>query len=205
MPNHESLNQSDIKFLIKLQKEMNTQTATNQTNPQLWSIAQTERQYHGDDDATGWELHDYNDNIAVAKNEDELYDWLKHIFIPKINENAKTKMFDVEQNDAGQIEITDIMHGGYYSGLEDIEEWINEYGTHDYEIIYHTDIKESIVKNLLFLTKRSAEEYLYENPDEYAPDAHPHLITAYESPEIARICKIIQKTDWSLLQKSIND
>lgn len=196
------LTKEDIYFLQNLQKEMNTQDTVSQADPRFWTIAQTERQYHVNDDADGWVLYDVTNNQDIAHTIPELYEWLRDTCIPEINQDLviddPENRYEIECKDDNII-IKNPSSLCEYTTLDEIQDFLNTLCFQEYEIIYYRDLKNQIVKDTMFLTQKSAERHLKNNAYNYHADAHTYAMTAYRSPEVSRLYKILQETDWSKL------
>ena len=53
-----------------------------------------------------------------------------------------------------------------------------------------------IVPDTFFMTLREAQEHIMHNRHNYRTDAHPYAMTAYRSPQVERLWKILQDTNW---------
>lgn len=57
-----------------------------------------------------------------------------------------------------------------------------------------------IYSDTLFLTQKSAENHLKSNHYNYDKDAHTYAMTAWRSPEVQMLWKIIQEINWEELK-----
>ena len=55
-------------------------------------------------------------------------------------------------------------------------------------------------ENTLFLTLREAQNHIARNNHNYHTDAHPYAMTAWRSPQVEQLYKILQEVDWSQLR-----
>ena len=48
----------------------------------------------------------------------------------------------------------------------------------------------------MFLTNKSCKEHIKANYYHYDEDAHSYAMTAWRSPEVTKLFKILQEVDW---------
>ena len=48
----------------------------------------------------------------------------------------------------------------------------------------------------MFLTNKSCKEHIRLNNYHYSSDAHSYAMTAWRSPEVEKLFKILQEVDW---------
>ena len=58
---------------------------------------------------------------------------------------------------------------------------------------------ESNEDNTFFMTLRECREHIERNRHHYPADAHPYAMTAWRSPQVGRLWKILQEVDWAAL------
>ena len=59
--------------------------------------------------------------------------------------------------------------------------------------------KGRIAKDTMFLTLRECKEHIARNSYHYT-DPHPYAMTAWRSPQVERLWKILQEVDWNKLR-----
>ena len=184
------MNKEDIEFLNSLQNEMNTQDTCCQANPRFWVVMQTKRLYGIEEDygIDGVIITSHNDPEFSIKVDDmeEIWEWLD-------------EEFDCELSD-GVIKINNDYKDELYN-VDDVIDFLEREGKNEYYLVNYRD-DEEIVLNTFFLTKRECEEHIkrnryhYKNPMCYA-------MTAWRSPQVERLYKILQETNWEQFKEDI--
>ena len=177
---------TDKEFLISLKNEMLTQDNVGQASPRFWVIMQEVKEYRVEDDEDGICIFD-----TVCCNSDfegqfeELEKWLSEL--ENVTDLNYTSFYGFEfLYDGEECTITDVA---------DLKEFLEDNGFDEYEIIkYRT--RQEIVSNTLFLTLRECKEHLKLNSHHYNNSAHPYAMTAWRSPQVERLYKIIENTKW---------
>lgn len=203
-PEKRKLTEEDIKFLINLQKEMNTQDHIGEADPRFWMIRETERIYNVDSDADGFEI--YNEGSCNSYSEDEFYDYLGDTILPELYPEEDGYTYTIFQNEDNDIELTIYLNGEPEESLDstpDIIEHLNDNG-YEFKICWYREI--SVLNgNGFFLTHKDAQEYLKHKAHHYSDDAHTYALTAF-SPEVEKLYDILHKVDFeSLLNKEGNE
>jgi hypothetical protein len=168
------MNEDDIKFLAELSKEMNEQETDGQADPIFWVVAQTERIWNikSDFDADG---------ICIIMDECE-FDNLDEFVEGLVNEgylkedNTDFTTYE-EVIDALAPDIRDLCY-----------------------TVNYRENKNSIVEGTLFLTKKECQEHINKNYYHYN-NPHTYGMSAWRSPEVERLFKILKDTDWNSLIK----
>ena len=199
------IREEDLLFLQKLQHVMRTQDTCCQAAPRYWTIMDTEQVYNVtafDADAS---YLTYCGNI-VAKSLDEI----KKFILDMRKDILKKEGYD-------ELEITEITapirHLNVYMADSEYEEemriddaedaavFLNDtFESENYDVIYAKKVQKP-AKGPLFMTKAAAEEYLQKYGYNHSKDAHPYAMTAYRSPEIERLWKIVEETSWKQEEK----
>jgi hypothetical protein len=147
---------------------------------------QTVKDYWVNDNIDGIAIYDINLSETVYEGElDKLVNWLKEEF------DIITKC----KQDRGFLEIT-CEDGNKYiiSSISDIEIFFDEYASGDYSLCYYR-IRSEIVPDTMFLTLRECKEHIKLNSHHYNKP-HSYAMTAWRSPQVARLYEILEKTDW---------
>lgn len=165
-----SITRDESEFLIALQKEMNTQDNLGQADPRYWVIKGSEKLYHVEDEEDGIELYDTDGCGTVADGLDEILEFIKE------------ELFG--DADINRLDTAD-----------EIEEWLDERGYDEYKAIPYK-IVPKIYENTMFLTQKAAEEHLRANDYHYSEDAHTYAMTAWRSPEVERLWKILRTVEF---------
>ena len=64
-----------------------------------------------------------------------------------------------------------------------------------YSVAYY-NIESKIYQDTMFLTNKSCKEHIRLNNYHYSSDAHSYAMTAWRSPEVEKLFKILQEVDW---------
>jgi uncharacterized protein YihD (DUF1040 family) len=179
------MKKEDIQFLKELQHEMLTQDTVCQANPRFWVVMQTVRDYWVDDDIDGICIFDtYASESAFEGDLENLTEWIK-------------EEFDVVQKckyDSGFLEIVCEDGNEYYGNYAEIKEFLNEYASGQYSVCHYRD-REEIAQDTMFFTLRECREHIQSNKHHYK-NPHPYAMTAWRSPQVARLYKILEETNW---------
>ena len=180
------MKKEDIEFLKALQNEMLTQNTVGQASPRFWVVMQTVRDYWVDDDIEGICIYDtYAAEHVFEGKIEELPDWIN-------------KEFDVVKKcecNYNSLEIICEDENEYYiSNVSDIKDFLEEYASGQYSVCYYRD-REEIAQDTMFLTIRECREHIEANRHHYNKP-HTYAMTAWRSPQVARLYEILEKTDW---------
>lgn len=184
-----SLDKKDIEFLKELQHEMLTQDHVCQANPRFWVVVQTVKDYWIDDNVDGICIYDTYAAESVFEGEidENLANWIKKNF------NVVTKC----EVDNGYLEIVCEDGNEYFmDDISEIREFFEEYASGQYSVCYYRN-REEIVKDTMFLTIRECKEHIKANAHHYNRTAHSYAMTAYRSPQVTRLYKILEETNWN--------
>lgn len=194
------LEREDVIFLSTLQQEMNTQPHLCQADPRFWVILDYEyREAAGDDDIS--RICFYEDGCAVEQyyppaflaaayeeacdlcGEDYGAEWLDKYFLERVRGEDGSWSF---QDKFGFKNI--------YQAVLDICKDYAE--AHCYTFILETRYC-AIARNTMFLTLREAKAHLQANYYHYDSEAHPYAMTAWRSPQVEQLYKILHEVDFS--------
>jgi len=174
----DKLTSQDIKFLKELQHEMLTQDTVCQANPRFWVVQGTVREY-------GCESG-YSDGMVVNGVDDEEYEDVEE-FIKVLIDN-------------GFLSNGDIVEGEKY----DFEEIIEKLDDDDFRICCYKNVDKNY-PDTMFLTNRECKEHIRANHYHYPKDAHSYAMTAWRSPQVEKLYKILENTDWDSIQCEVQD
>lgn len=187
------ITQEEVEFLCKLQKEMNTQDTCAQAEPRFWVIKGSEEMITADGYGDSTVLFDNDAAETVARTMRQAYEYLKEVDIEEIkevefvdpDEFIKVK-FDEDCFEDQEDELTTI---------EEVADFLN--GFNDvYRAIKYEKVGK-IYPSTMFLTQKEAESHLRANDYYYSGDAHTYAMTAWRSPDVERLWKILREVDWS--------
>ncbi len=185
------LTEEEIRFLLELQKEMNTQDHVGQADPRFWVIEGSEKEYGIE---TGYEdgsVLVYDTEViatdlisAEAYIREELLDEINDIDGIKRNIELVPGIFHPS------IKITWDEDGfddsEFFDNMEAIARWLNEQG---YEFrVDNYKIIDKIYPDTMFLTQKAAEDHLRNNSHHYSEDAHTYAMTSWRNPETEILC-----------------
>lgn len=200
-----SITREELEFLIALQKEMNTQDNVGQADPRFWVIKGTDKLYRVEDEEDGTELYDTDGRTMVADGIGGIVEYIQENLLEDINERSgneykltvEHEIFSeyiyVEWKD-GQEEYSERLETA-----EEITEWLEDKGYDEYEAIPYK-IVPKIYENTMFITQKDAEEHLRKNDYHYSDDAHTYAMTAWRTPEIEKLWKILRTVDFSRME-----
>lgn len=168
---------SDIQFLIELQKELNSQEIDCQAAPRFWAVG------------------DYRQVECMEENADMFY-----VNLPSAGESYKLDDYlkDIEEEEE--------MTGDELEEFKEIScessalEWIQKYRDDDAYLV-PTKREHFVRENTMFLTKAEAKRHIELNHYHYTPEAHTYAMTAWRAPKVERLLKILSEFDFERLVK----
>lgn len=202
-----SITSDEIDFLIALQQEMNTQDTVCQAPPRFWMVEQSEKKIVPEGYEDGCELYDSEGADTIGEFEDA---------IEYFKENYERIVVTPVSPGSYRIDIT---NDDYIPGKDD-KSWRYEADTtvstldelvsflEDWNIITHNRYhvccfknEQTLCKDTLFLTNKSCKEYIQRYGYNHTDDAHSFAMTAYRSPEVEKLWKILETVNWKELKK----
>jgi hypothetical protein len=181
------MNKEDIKFLKDLQHEMLTQDHVYQADPRFWVVIQTVKDYWVNDDIDGTCIYDTDtsENVFEGNISEKLAEWIKEEFDVVISCEYDGHLIHIVCEDECEYHIDD---------MEDLKEFLDEYDYGNFSLCNYRE-REEIVPNTMFLTLRECKEHIEKNHYHYVKP-HSYAMTAWRSPQVERLYKILQTTDW---------
>lgn len=180
------MNKEDIEFLKDLQHEMLTQDTVCQASPRFWVVMQTVRDYWVDDSVDGVCIFDTDASENVFEGElEDLAEWLKENF--DVITKCECHFGDLE------IECEDDKEF-YLMNVSEIKDFFDEYDYKRYSICNYRD-REEIAQDTMFLTLRECREHIERNKHHYTKP-HTYAMTAWRSPQVEKLYKILENTNW---------
>ena len=194
-PKH-NITDDELKFLQELQKELNTQDHVSQADPRFWVIMGKEKQIVPDG---------YEDDIVLYDSDecDELAEGIDNIieFINKTFEDNKEPWHIERTYDNYTVTSKDDKdYDEYLCDIDEFEIWLHDHDYTSYDFKYYA-CKSKIYPNTMFLTEKAAATHLQQNDYHYDATAHTYAMTAWRSPEVEKLIKILQTVDFSTLRK----
>jgi uncharacterized protein YqkB len=197
------ITKEELEFLIALQKEMNTQDHVSQADPRFWVIKGSEKLYRVEGEEDGIELYDTEGCSTDADGIEEIVKYIQENFLEDINscygDSYKVSVEKGIFHDSIAIDNKDEMFDELGTA-EEITEWLHKFGYDEYEAIPYKIIPK-IYEDTMFLTQKAAEEHLRGNSHHYSEDAHTYAMTAWRSPDVDKLWKILQTVDFSFAGK----
>ena len=198
------ITKEEIDFLKELQKEMNTQDTVSQADPRFWVVATDKHKESGTVDSfDGIDLYDsYAVEVVCEGDMSSIIDYVKEYYedqlkeagiVFTINSENKHKAY-IKYTENGELEKEERI---FYDS-DNLLDFLQEYGilTEDrYELVYY-NYKHHNYQDTMFLTNKSCKEHIKANHYHYNSDAHSYAMTAWRSPEVAKLFKILQEVDW---------
>ena len=199
------MNKEDIEFLKNLQHEMITQDTVGQADPRFWVVQEMKKDYgieEGFED--GWEIN--NENFeTVAYYEEEFCKYINDTYEYELSDKNMVIKYDdccdymlildkeeyEETNDADNCIMESV-------GIKEFIDWIKDNLDVDYYIIYYKE-EYKTVPDTMFLTLKECREHIQRNHYHYN-NPRPYAMTAWRSPQVERLYKILQNTNWEELE-----
>ncbi len=195
-----SLSEEDRVFLAALRKEMKTQDNCCQAAPRYWGIEETVREY-GVEEGYGEDYVLQYDGEIVAKDIKDGIELLDDNIDTLCNAMCATNMISQWDPEGEVIDVyfkddedTELEYFSFRD-LKDLAEFISDNGGKEYDILWYKEVHK-MVNGPIFLTKKACEEYLKKYGYNHAANAHPYAMTAYRSPEVENLWRIVEETDW---------
>ena len=202
-----NITDEELSFLKDLQKELNTQDHVGQADPRFWVIKGTEKLY-GVEEADGYVLY-YCE--TVAESTEELCEFITNNWLEDIKERTGIPYeINLEPSVLGRNIIAvkfpeyDSITGEcndeyeYLDSAEEIKEWLEQFGYEELEVISYK-IVDKIYEDTMFLTQKDAEDHLRANYYHYSDDCHTYAMTAWRSPRVEKLVKLLQEVDFDAL------
>lgn len=213
-----NLTREDLDFLIELQHEMLTQDTVCQAAPRFWVVAGTQRVFRGNEYSCDGEVL-IHDTEEVADGLTEAVEYFKEHYWEEM-ESENISIVASTFKDAYRVLKID----------NDIDKSAEDY-TEGEEILFEADLITNIDELLealidvelidndglydsaaysnehyrypdtMFLTNRSCKAHIKANHYHYSADAHSYAMTAWRSPEVEHLWKILDTIDWKTLRR----
>lgn len=196
-----SINVDDLGFLEQLQHELNTQPHLCQADPRFWVIRDYEyREATESDEIDAVELFEdgegetmsleeavmraYKDELDFG-GEDHAREWLEDNWL-ELDESRNVK--------------------GRYATIPDItfRNVIENYAKHNMLDCVFLTKQWKIVADTMFLTLREAKDHLETNYYHYTNEARTYAMTAWRSPDVAQLIKLLHEVDFNELSELVS-
>ena len=120
----------------------------------------------------------WRDGSKIYLNSSDLFPIIKF----KVDE--MTNKIKIIQNNIVKVEDNKVYITAKFRGKKYDEIWINK------------TFEQEIDENTMFLTLRECKEHIEANSYHYNKP-HPYAMTAWRSPQVERLYKILQNTNWN--------
>lgn len=168
------MTKEDVEFLKKLQHEMLTQDNACQAAPRFWVVMTTKRIYWVDEDIDGYEV--VIEDESVGETVKDVLSYIKEYY-EDYCEEFPDKILACEK----------------CKGTNSLCNILKDDGWNIFRVPYR-DIK-IIAENTFFLTLSDCEKHIELNRYHYVKP-HPYCMTAWRSPQVERLFKILENENW---------
>lgn len=211
------ITKEEILFLKGLQKEMNTQDTICQADPRFWVVAGTQKIYVGKEYSEGEEL--VEDGSTLADGIEEAVRYIQEALLPDLNEDSEKFEYILEEENVhsfkswkftkidktynkeaeNYVEGNEvIMEQDYIVNIEELIEALEDSNAiyqGKYDVVYYRN-EHYRYPDTMFLTNKSCKKHIELNHYHYDADVHSYAMTAWRSPEVEKLFKILQQVDW---------
>ena len=175
------ISKEDLSFLKILQSEMINQETDGQAAPRFWVLRQIEQEPTSEEYADDY-IYVETDEYTRFASTSELVDYLGDYELATDEQLEELKGYNI------------------YNAFEYVLENLNE-NKHFEKIPVRRIAK--IIPNTLFLTKKAAIKHMEANHYHYNDTVHTYAMTAWRSPEVESLFKIIENIDLDKLEEMI--
>lgn len=208
------ITQEEIEFLKELQHEMLTQDHVGQAAPRFWVVAGTQRVYRGNEYSCDGEILIHDSEEVADGLEDAIEYFKEHFYEEFENENVTIEPSECLSNHYRVIKIDSTVNKEAEDYVEDEEILFEQDCICNIDELLEALVDAGIIKNnglfeaasysnehyrypdTMFLTNRSCKEHIKANYYHYSGDAHSYAMTAWRSPEVEKLFKILEEVDW---------
>ncbi|MDG0053055.1 hypothetical protein MMB75_05130 [Paenibacillus sp. P2(2022)] len=173
--------QEDIKFLIELQKELNSQANDCQASPRFWTVG------------------DYKWVECLEDNAERYY-----VYLPSAGESYEIDSYLLDIKEDEEFEADEQTEFNEIDCEISAIEWIQKYRDEEAYLI-PTKKEHFIRENTMFLTKAEAKQHIEMNHYHYTDEAHTYAMTAWRAPKVERLVKILNEFDFQALLQDKGD
>lgn len=189
-----SLTQDNLVFLKELQHELNNQPTLATADPRYWVIRDYEyREATSNDGIDAVEFFEDGSSEIICLNEAVERVYRENLLLGGVD-HAEDWLKD------NSIQFDE--HGYMWLGSQiAFEGAIKDYAENNaLDCVFLTKLW-AIVPDTMFLTLREAEEHLKANYYHYTSEAHTYCMTAWRSPDVAQLIKLLHTVDFDELAK----
>ena len=195
------MKKEDIEFLKKLSETMRTQEHDCQAAPRFWVVAQSVKEYVGEDYGSHVDLvTEDGDTVIENANVKNVVDYFMKEYSDEVKERRITINYTPSYCD---IFVLDKENGEAEEEetLFDVDDVIRFFEEHDiisdsyYRTVCYNINDASICPDTMFITKESCKNHIRLNGYHYH-NPHTYAMTAWRSPEVEKLWKLLEETDW---------
>ena len=195
------MKKEDIEFLKKLSETMKTQEHDCQAAPRFWVVAQSVKEYVGEDYGSHVDLvTEDGDTVIENANVKNVVDYFMKEYSDEVKERRITINYTPSYCD---IFVLDKENGEAEEEetLFDVDDVIRFFEEHDiisdsyYRTVCYNINDASICPDTMFITKESCKNHIRLNGYHYH-NPHTYAMTAWRSPEVEKLWKLLEETDW---------
>lgn len=194
-----SINVDDLGFLEQLQHELNTQPHLCQADPRFWVIRDYEyREATESDEIDAVELFEDGEGETMSLEEAVMRAYKDELDFggeDHAKEWLEDKWLKLDENGAVQPQ---------YLLADTFKDVVEDYAEHNMmECVFLTK-QWKIVADTMFLTLREAEDHLETNYYHYTNEARTYAMTAWRSPDVAQLIKLLHEVDFNELSELVS-
>lgn len=194
-----SINVHDLGFLEQLQHELNTQPHLCQADPRFWVICDYEyREATESDEIDAVELFEDGEGETMSLEEAVMRAYKDELDFggeDHAKEWLEDKWLELDENGAVQQK---------YLFTDTFRDVIEDYAEHNMMQCVFLTKQRKIVENTMFLTLREAEDHLETNYYHYTNEAWTYAMTAWRSPDVAQLIKLLHEVDFNELLELVS-
>lgn len=194
-----SINVDDLGFLEQLQHELNTQPHLCQADPRFWVIRDYEyREAVESDEIDAVELFEDGEGETMSLEEAVMRAYKDELDIggeDHAKEWLEDKWLKLDENGAVQPQ---------YLLADTFKDVVEDYAEHNMMKCVFLTKQWRIVADTMFLTLREAEDHLETNYYHYTNEARTYAMTAWRSPDVAQLIKLLHEVDFNELLELVS-
>ena len=194
-----SINVDDLGFLEQLQHELNTQPHLCQADPRFWVIRDYEyREAAESDEIDAVELFEDGEGETMSLEEAVMRAYKDELDLggeDHAKEWLEDKWLKLDENGAVQPE---------YLLVDTFKDVVEDYAEHNMMKCVFLTKQWKIVANTMFLTLREAKDHLETNYYHYTNEARTYAMTAWRSPDVAQLIKLLHEVDFNELSELVS-
>lgn len=193
-----SINVDDLGFLEQLQHELNTQPHLCQADPRFWVIRDYEyREATESDEIDAVELFEGGEGETMSLEEAVMRAYKDELDFggeDHAKEWLEDKWLKLDENGAVQPQ---------YLLADTFKDVVEDYAEHNMMKCVFLTKQWKIVANTMFLTLREAKDHLETNYYHYTNEARTYAMTAWRSPDVAQLIKLLHEVDFNELSELV--